>query len=77
MKIVGKRLEAEIFPTANAENLRRASRFNEMLQSTMPNGGLGYIPKGVYRFNSNREANDQQEACLIAHLVRIANAKHP
>lgn len=77
MKIVGKRQEAEIFPNASAESLRRAAKFNEMLQSTMPNGALGYIPKGVYRFFSNQEANEQQEACLIAHLVRIANAKRP
>ena len=76
MKIVGKRQVPEIFAIASAEQLRRSARFNEMLQSTMPNGNQGYIPKGVYRFHSNREANAHQEACLVAHLVRIANGRH-
>ena len=72
MRIVGKHKYTEIFATASGEHLKRAAMFNETLQATMPNGNQGYIPKGIYRFKTHRDANKHQDDCLVAHLVRIA-----
>ncbi|MCX7194245.1 MAG: hypothetical protein NTY60_11620 [Proteobacteria bacterium] len=61
MKIVGKKSEPILSPVASGELLMRAALFNEMMQSVMPYGKSGYIPKGVYRFKSHRDANQQQD----------------
>ena len=75
MKTVGKRQEPEIFPEVSAGQLKRAAMYNETLQSTMPNGSRGYIPKGVYHFHSHSEANRHQDECLANHLACIARER--
>lgn len=72
MRVVGKKTEPILSPVASGELLKRAALFNEMMQSAMPYGKCGYIPKGVYRFKSHLEANQQQDECLAKHMAMIA-----
>ncbi|MDO9012985.1 MAG: hypothetical protein Q7U78_14465 [Gallionella sp.] len=71
MRIVGRK--SELLPTsaASGEALMRAASFNEMMQSIMPYGKIGCIPKGIYRFKTHEEANRQQDECLVRHMAKI------
>jgi hypothetical protein len=43
----------------------------KLMQSTMPYGKIGCMPKGIYRFKTHEEANRQQDECLIRHMAKI------
>ncbi|MFA6920628.1 MAG: hypothetical protein WC216_02195 [Gallionella sp.] len=71
MRIVGKRSEPVLTPMASGDALMRAASFNEMMQSMMPYGKVGCIPKGIYRYKTHEEANQHQDACLATHMAKI------
>jgi len=71
MRIVGRKSEPLPTSSASGEALMRAASFNEMMQSIMPYGKIGCIPKGIYRFKNHEEANRQQEECLVRHMAKI------
>lgn len=71
MRIVGRKSEPLPTLAASGEALMRAASFNEMMQSIMPYGKIGYIPKGIYRFKTHEEANRQQDECLVRHMAKI------
>ncbi|MDP1593785.1 MAG: hypothetical protein Q8L80_06020 [Gallionella sp.] len=71
MRTVGKRADPALQTQASAEALKRAAAFNEMMQSVMPYGRAGCIPKGVYRFRTHEEANLHQDECLARHMAKI------
>jgi len=71
MRTVGKRAEPALQALASGEALIRATAFNEMMQSVMPYGRTGCIPKGIYRFKTHEEANLHQDECLARHMAKI------
>ena len=71
MRIVGNRSEPMLSLLASGEALMRAASFNEMMQSVMPYGKVGCIPKGVYRYKTHEEANRHQDECLARHMAKI------
>lgn len=71
MRIVGKRSEPELASMASGDALMRAASFNEMMQSVMPYGRVGCVPKGVYRFKTHEDANRHQDECLAIHMAKI------
>lgn len=76
MRIVGRKSEPLPTPLASGEALMRAASFNEMMQSIMPYGKIGCIPKGIYRFKTHEEANRQQDECLARHMANIQIASN-
>ena len=68
---VGKRKIRSISLHASGEAFIEGSRFNESLQS-LPTGNQTFIPKGVYFFKTNQEADKHREACLIQGMVQVA-----
>lgn len=68
---VGKRKERNISLHASGEAFIEGARFNESLQS-LPTGNQTFIPKGVYYFKTNQEADSHRETCLIQGMVRVA-----
>lgn len=71
MRIVGKRSDPVLIPMASGDALMRAASFNEMMQSVMPYGRVGCVPKGIYRYKTHEEANQHQDACLATHMAKI------
>ncbi len=71
MRTVGQKIERPLSANASGELLREAAAFNEMLQNAFPSGKITHIPKGVYRFASHEEANQQDEICLAQHMAKI------
>lgn len=76
MRTVGKKIERPLSANASGELLREAAAFNEMLQNAFPSGKVSHIPKGVYRFASHEEANQQDETCLAQHMAKIELRMH-
>ena len=74
MRIVGRKSEPLPSLAASGAALMRAASFNEMMQSIMPYGKMGCIPKGIYRFKSHEEANRQPDDCLVRHMAKIQTA---
>ncbi len=71
---VGKRKERNISLHASGEAFTEGARFNESLQS-LPTGTQTFIPKGVYHFKTNQEADSHRETCLIQGMVRVASSR--
>lgn len=71
MRIVGKRSEPMPSQLASGDALMRAASFNEMMQSVMPYGKIGCIPKGIYRYKTHEAANRHQDECLAIHMAKI------
>jgi len=68
-KVVGRREVASIALCPSGELLKAAAVVNEPLRALLP-GGLVPAPKGVYRFRTLAEANQQQEAWLAQSMAR-------
>lgn len=71
MRTIGRKSEPLPTSAASGEALMCAASFNEMMQSIMPYGKMGCIPKGIYRFKTHEEANRQQDECLVRHMAKI------
>jgi hypothetical protein len=69
MKTVGKRTEPIITFHATADNLREGARFNEETQR-IAGKSFSPIPKGVYHFKTQEEANEHWNACCVKEVVR-------
>jgi len=72
MKTVGKRSERRISLQATGAQLAEGARFNEVIahlaQST-------FIPKGLFRFKSHKDANRHQQDCLARGMSRLASER--
>lgn len=68
---VGKRNVRNVSLEASPEAFIEGSKFNESLQS-LPTGNQTFIPKGVYFFKTNQEADKHRETCLIQGMVQVA-----
>jgi hypothetical protein len=71
MRTVGQKIERPLSANASGELLREAAAFNETLQNAFPSGKITHTPKGVYRFASHEEANQQDEIYLAQHMAKI------
>ena len=71
MRIIGHRKAQPIAFSASADLLLQGARFNDEIHR-LPSGQLTCIPKGVFRFASHAEANQQQQDCLAKGMVKIA-----
>lgn len=69
MITVGHRRERPIAMQADGTLLAEGARFSETIAHLAKST---FIPKGVYRFRSHRDANKQQEDCLVQGLGRLA-----
>ncbi len=67
---VGKRNIRSVSSNASSEAFIEGSKFNESLQS-LPTGNQTFIPKGIYFFKTNQEADKHREACLIQGMVKV------
>jgi hypothetical protein len=71
---VGKRKERSISLHASGEAFVEGARFNESLQS-LPTGNQTFIPKGLYFFKTNQEADSHRETCLIQGMAQVAASR--
>jgi hypothetical protein len=74
MRIVGDRVDRPLALRPTAELLKEGLRF--IAQSAAFGGSSTWIPKGVYRFRTHAEAEEQRIACLArAIAARSAAAR--
>jgi hypothetical protein len=74
VKTVGHRQLPRIHAEPSGRLLAEAARVNDALRG-FPNGGAGFIPKGVYRFMTHEDANRHWEDCLAAAMARLARSR--
>ena len=74
MRIVGNRKERAISFSARPDLLIEGARFNDEIHC-MPGGTITCIPKGVYRFTTHEQANQQQEDFIVAGIVQLARER--
>lgn len=70
MRIVGDRVERPLSLRPTAELLAEGLRF--IAESSALGGSSTYIPKGVYRFRTHAEAEEQRLACLARGIAARA-----
>jgi hypothetical protein len=66
---VGHRHERPIAMQSDGTLLMEGARFSETIAHLTKST---FIPKGVYRFRSHKDANRQQEDCLVNGMGRLA-----
>ena len=71
MRIIGHRKEHPITFSASALLLEEGARFNDEIHR-LPTGNATFIPKGVFRFKSHEDANQQQLNWLITGMAKVA-----
>ena len=71
MRIIGHRKERPITFSASALLLEEGARFNDEIHR-LPTGNATFIPKGVFRFKSHEDANQQQLNWLITGMAKVA-----
>ena len=71
MRTIGRRKERPIGIHPSGTLLAEGARFNDELRR-VPTGDTTLIPKGVYRFKTHEEANQQQENCLARGMAKTA-----
>ena len=69
MITVGYRRERPVAAQGDGTLLAEGARFSEAIAHLATST---FIPKGVYRFRSHRDANKQQEDCLVQGMGRLA-----
>lgn len=69
MKSVGHRTEPSLAAHASGEFLAEGARFNEIIARL---ANTGYMPKGVYRYKTQEEANQHEQDCLVRAIARLA-----
>jgi prepilin-type N-terminal cleavage/methylation domain-containing protein len=74
MRTVGHRRDRPITYSASAELLVEGARFNDEIH-LLPTGNLTFIPKGVTRFSTHEEANQDQLNRLVDGMARIAEER--
>jgi len=68
MKTAGKRTEPTIDFHASADKLRIGALFNDETQRAA-GGRITLIPKGVYHYKTQQEANDHWETYSVKEVV--------
>lgn len=71
MRTIGHRKERPVSFHASASLLLEGARFNDEIHR-LPTGNTTAIPKGVFRFKSHEDANQQQLDCLVKSMALIA-----
>jgi hypothetical protein len=69
MITVGHRQERPLVVQGNGTLLAEGARFSETIAHLAKST---FIPKGVYRFRSHKDANRQQDDCLAQGIARLA-----
>ncbi len=69
MITVGYRRERPIAMQGDGRLLAEGARFSETISHLAIST---FIPKGVYRFRTHKDANRQQEDCLVKGLGQLA-----
>lgn len=69
MITVGHRQQRPLVMHGDGTLLAEGARFSETIAHLAKST---FIPKGVYRFRSHKDANTQQEHCLAQGLGRLA-----
>jgi hypothetical protein len=69
MITVGHRHKRPIAMQGDGTLLMEGARFSETIAQLAKST---FIPKGVYRFRSHKDANRQQEDCLAQGIGRLA-----
>ena len=74
VRVVGRRSERAITFHASGEALKE---FGRLLDTSirLAGGGSTFIPKGVYRFRTQEEADRQRAQCLAAGMAALASAR--
>lgn len=72
MRTVGRRKEHPITLQASADLLEEGARFNDEIHR-LPTGQATFIRKGLYRFKTHAEANQNQQDCVIDGMVQAAS----
>jgi hypothetical protein len=75
MRIVGRRSMPLPSLHPSGAKLRTAAQINEAFWALLPGGHIG-VPKGLYRFRTLEEMN-QQEARWIAEAMAEARTSRP
>ena len=78
MRTVGQRKERPIGLLVSGSLLAEGARFNDEMHR-LPTGGTTFIPKGLYRFKTQADADQHQLDCLAKGMAKIAleRAKQP
>ena len=69
MKQVGSRREPPLSIEGAGSLLEEGARFSEAVSRL---SGVGYVPKGVYRFASHEAANRHDLECIARAMARLA-----
>lgn len=72
MRIVGDRVERPLSLRPTAERLEEGMRF--VAEMAALGNASTFIPKGVYRFRTHAEAEEQRIACLARGMAARAAA---
>ena len=74
MKTVGRRIEPPLATAPSGERLAQGARAMEALRD-FPGGDVAFIPKGVYRFMTLKDADRHWEECLAEAMARLARKR--
>ena len=70
MRQIGNRRQAEcLFPSAHAGLLVQGAVFSESVAHLTRST---FVPKGVYRFRTQQEANEHAQTCLSRGMAELA-----
>lgn len=74
MRTIGHREERPIAFSASAALLAEGARFNDEIHR-LPTGATTFIPKGVFRFKTQEDANRHADACVAEGMAHAALAR--
>ena len=74
MRTIVHRKERPISIAASGALLAEGVRFNDEIHR-LRTGNSTFIPKGLYRFTTHAEANQQQLDCLTKGMAKIARER--
>ena len=74
MKTIGSRKEPPLSRLASGSLLAEGARFNDEIHR-LPTGSSSFMPKGLFRFMTHAEANQQQSECLAIGMAKIARER--
>ena len=71
MRILGKRKIRTVSNEASSFLLKEGALFNDEIHK-LPTGNTTFIPKGIYRYKTQEEANQHWEDCLVSGIAQNA-----
>lgn len=72
MRTVGKRKIQAVSLKASEQLLRQGALFNDEIHK-LPTGNTTFIPKGIYRYRTQEDANKHWEDCMIEGMAGNAS----